>query len=101
MSDKPDFEQYLGRVCFEANPTVLDDDMPDFYDTWISEQNDEDFVRHANAYAIEFATSQKDAEIADYLRDRIKRKFNGYGGNLGFTEYELMSWLTPTPPSAQ
>ena len=33
------FKQYLEDVCFEENPIVLDDDMPDFFDGWLSEQD--------------------------------------------------------------
>jgi hypothetical protein len=33
------FEDYLQERCFEENPTVLDDDMSDFFDNWLSEQD--------------------------------------------------------------
>ncbi len=31
------FEDYLEYRCFEENPTVLDDDRPDYFDEWISD----------------------------------------------------------------
>jgi len=36
------FEDYLETICFEANPSVLDDDMPDFFDSWLGSQDVED-----------------------------------------------------------
>ena len=33
------FEQYLEDQCFEENPTILDDDMPDFFDNWLGDQD--------------------------------------------------------------
>ena len=45
------FEKYLEQVCFEANPMVLDDDMPDFFDDWLGSQNGEDYIRLADEYA--------------------------------------------------
>ena len=33
------FEEYLQDQCFEENPTVLDDDMSDFFEAWLSEQD--------------------------------------------------------------
>jgi len=29
------FENYLEDICFEENPTILDDDMPDFFENWL------------------------------------------------------------------
>lgn len=46
-----DFEKWLEDVCFEQNPTVLDDDMPDFFDDWIGNLSGEDFIAYANKYS--------------------------------------------------
>ena len=43
-------EDYLETVCFEANPSVLDDDMPDFFNTWLGNQDVEDMIRHCNNF---------------------------------------------------
>lgn len=48
---RSNFEKYLEQVCFEANPTVLDDDMPDFFDDWLGKQSGEDYIRLADEYA--------------------------------------------------
>ena len=45
------FEKYLEQVCFEANPEVLDDDMPDFFDNWLGGLDGEDYIRLADEYA--------------------------------------------------
>lgn len=55
-----EFEKYLEKVCFEANPTILDDDMPDFFDDWLGSQNADDFIRLGNAFC----------------EDRVKKVFN-------------------------
>ena len=31
------FEQFLMDLCFDINPTILDDDMPDFFEKWLTE----------------------------------------------------------------
>lgn len=45
------FEAYLKEVCFRENPSVLDDDMSDFFDNWITELDGEEFVKHGNVLA--------------------------------------------------
>ena len=54
------FEEFLEDTCFEANPMVLDDDMPDFFDDWLGSQEVEDMLRHGENYQKEvLALSQK------------------------------------------
>lgn len=36
MSNKLDFESYLQSKFAEEEPAVLDDDMPDAFDHWLS-----------------------------------------------------------------
>ena len=33
---KETFEEFLGRMHMEDEPTVLDDDLPDAFDAWLS-----------------------------------------------------------------
>lgn len=47
---KQTFEQFLEKLCFDINPTVLDDDMPDFFDNWLSEVNVDDIIRWGDLY---------------------------------------------------
>ena len=43
------FEKFLEQICFIENPMILDDDMPDFFDNWLSELDGEDYLKHGNA----------------------------------------------------
>ena len=44
------FEEYLEDVCFEENPTVLDDDMPDFFEGWLEKQNIESLLIYSEGW---------------------------------------------------
>lgn len=51
MTEKNEtFEQYLERFCFDLNPMVLDDDMPDFFDNWISNVDADQLIRLGQLY---------------------------------------------------
>lgn len=47
------FESYLEDKCFEQNPTVLDDDMPDAFNHWLEEQDQTTITAYAGLYAYE------------------------------------------------
>jgi hypothetical protein len=47
------FDDYLEQICFEENPTVLDDDMPDFFENWISELDSEQLIALAQKWGDE------------------------------------------------
>lgn len=72
------FEKYLEQVCFEANPAVLDDDMPDFFDDWLGSQDGEDYIRIADEYAKSLLTT-KDQQIAEAVKAERERKIEEYG----------------------
>lgn len=38
-------EEKLQAVCFESNPMVLDDDMPDAFEAWLSNRTLSDFKK--------------------------------------------------------
>ena len=44
------FEEYLEDVCFEENPTILDDDMPDFFSDWLSDQDTESLLIYSEGW---------------------------------------------------
>ncbi len=44
------FEQYLEDVCFEENPTVLDDDMSDFFEGWLERQDVASMMIYGDGY---------------------------------------------------
>ncbi len=50
---KRSFEDFLEGMCFRINPTVLDDDMPDYFDNWLGSLDGEDYIRYANIFAQE------------------------------------------------
>ena len=45
------FELFLQDKCFEENPMVLDDDMPDYFDNWLVEQDTTTITAYAGIYA--------------------------------------------------
>lgn len=47
---KTNFEEWLNNECFKENPTVLDDDMPDFFDNWVSDLNSEDWFKYGEDF---------------------------------------------------
>ena len=52
-SMKKTFEKYLEDICFKINPSVLDDDMPDFFDNWLGELEGEDYCKYAELFGQE------------------------------------------------
>jgi len=44
------FEQYLEDQCFELHPELLDDDMPDFFDNWLGDQDTESLLIYAEGW---------------------------------------------------
>ena len=44
------FEDFLKDMCFSINPTVLDDNMPDYFDNWLSTLEGEDYIRYADSF---------------------------------------------------
>lgn len=74
------FEDYLKDVCFEANPTVLDDDMPDFFDDWIESQEAEDFIRLADQYAsrTRLEAQREERVVQQELYEALQMMWNQY-----------------------
>ena len=50
----PTFTDYLQDICFKDNPQVLDDDMPDFFDNWVAEQDPAQMVEWGDKYGETF-----------------------------------------------
>ena len=44
------FEQYLEDHCFELHPEILDDDMPDFFDNWLGDQDVESLLVYSEGW---------------------------------------------------
>jgi len=51
------FEQYLQDVCFEENPTVLDDDMSDFFSDWLGDQDVESLLVYSEGWGRHIKTT--------------------------------------------
>ncbi len=59
------FNDYLEEICFEENPTILDDDMPDFFDGWLCELDTEQLISLAQKWGDEIneKTSKRIGDI--------------------------------------
>ena len=44
------FEQYLEDQCFELHTEILDDDMPDFFDNWLGDQDIESLLVYSEGW---------------------------------------------------
>ena len=44
------FEQYLEDQCFELYPEIFDDDMPDFFDNWLGDQDVESLLIYSEGW---------------------------------------------------
>ena len=44
------FAQYLEDRCFELHPEILDDEMPDFYNNWLEEQDTDSLLIYAEGW---------------------------------------------------
>ena len=53
--EKRTFEDFLQDICFELNDDqgILDDDMPDFFDNWLSTLDGADYIKWADLFAQE------------------------------------------------
>ena len=47
------FEEFLKDVCFRVHPSVLDDDMPDFFENWIGKLDVEDYMKWGEIFGRE------------------------------------------------
>ena|ERR1035437_6410371 len=41
---KTTFKEFLEEKCFDENPQVLDDNMPDHFDNWLGDLSTEDWM---------------------------------------------------------
>lgn len=44
------FEEYLKDIHMDENPTILDDDLPDHFDNWLSQLTDAELRVHQNMF---------------------------------------------------
>lgn len=64
------FEEFLEEKCFEEN-SVLDDDMPDFFNNWLGELDGQEYIDFADEYA------QKEVQLAIIeTKEKMLEKFS-------------------------
>jgi hypothetical protein len=44
------FENYLKNLHAQEHPEILDDDMPDSFDSWLTDLQPDDFIKYAQAW---------------------------------------------------
>jgi hypothetical protein len=49
---KQTFEEFLQDMHYELHPTLLDDDLPDAFNDWISNLDSEAWIEMGNGYAL-------------------------------------------------
>jgi hypothetical protein len=64
-----DFEEYLRKICFEQNPEILDDNMPEFFESWLSCFDYEDLKKFAEDYKIETDSNEEIEDLINYLNN--------------------------------
>ena len=50
---EPDFTQWLMYYHTETHPELLDDDLPDAFDNWLSELDGDDYINLAQEWGDE------------------------------------------------
>lgn len=50
------FEDYLAEKHMEQNPEILDDDLPNSFDTWLTDLQVDDFIAYAEAWGKELVS---------------------------------------------
>lgn len=50
MRTYKDFEGFLQWKHMEENPMILDDDLPDHFDSWVGDLDAEEFIKYAEEY---------------------------------------------------
>jgi len=71
------YKEFLQDIHYSENTFVLDDDLPDHFDNWLSEQNSDDFMKYGEAYG-EYVSNCIVATDGDFkmiqLPDHYKNK---------------------------
>ena len=75
------FKNYLRVVHCRENPEILDDDLPDHFESWMVEQDIEDLFCYADEYAI-----QVQKELLGKIKLEKKDDPWAYGFNIDMTD---------------
>lgn len=74
------FEEFLQYKCSEINPTVLDDELPDCFDNWLSNVDIDDVVEYGNEFSkLKYNEGVQDTvdnlpDLADVINDQINER---------------------------
>ena len=64
------FTEYLEQKHSQLNPMVLDDDLPDSFDSWMSELEQDDLLTYGTDYGNEMFDAGKN-KFADKKNDNF------------------------------
>lgn len=59
------FEDYLSKVFQKANPTILDDDMPEAYEHWLTTLDVQELIDHAEKWGLELTKEVREMTLAE------------------------------------
>lgn len=76
-----EFTDFLNDKFYAENPTTLDDEWPDLYSDWLSDQDSDTLVKYADEYAE--ALKKRESRLRslfnsiypDFITDQGKRLF--------------------------
>ena len=60
--NKPGFETFLQEKHYEENPMLLDDDLPDAFDSWVADLEVADYERYYDEFKSETTTDREEAQ---------------------------------------
>lgn len=66
---KQTFEQFLQEKHFTTHPQLLDDDITDSYDTWVSQLDTQEVIDFAELYGKQCFIDGKEKVQSDIVRD--------------------------------
>ena len=53
------FTDYLQTIHMQLHPQILDDDLPDAFDNWLSELDTDELINYADKFAIELLINKQ------------------------------------------
>lgn len=72
------FGEYLKEVHFNSHPMLLDDDIADSYDSWVSELDIADLIDYGND-----AMKSAGAKVLGSIKSEKKSKSSAENGKMG------------------
>jgi hypothetical protein len=63
------YKEYLETAHMELNPTVLDDDLPDSFEAWVSNLDSEETARYITDYIGKRLLDETPEKMIEILKD--------------------------------